>query len=121
MYWKDQKPKIETVREVLRYLRQHNLSPGVIFDANAGYILTGRHQNDAAFARILRLRQDQVIVVNRGTPADPVILNAARELQARIITNDRYRDWVDGYPEILVAGHLVRGGYQSGRLHLDLE
>lgn len=121
MYWKDETPKASTVREVLRYLRKRGYAPGVIFDANVGYLLTGKYQNDEALAKMLRLKAEEVIVVGSGTPADPVILNAARELGTRIVTNDRYRDWMEDYPEIRIPGHLVRGSYKTGKLRLDIE
>jgi hypothetical protein len=60
------------------------------------------------------------MVVPKGTPADPTILAAARDLGAPVLTNDRYRDWAEAHPEIRTPGHLIRGGYRDGGLHLDL-
>ena len=60
------------------------------------------------------------MVVSKGTPADPTILAAARDLGAQIVTNDRFRDWAEAHPEVTEAGHLVRGGYPSGKLWLSL-
>ena len=39
MHWKDGKPHVEAVREVVQYLKGQGYSPGVVFDANAGHIL----------------------------------------------------------------------------------
>lgn len=121
MYWKDETPRIETVREVVRHLADLGYVPGVMFDANAGYLLSGRYRHHRDFGRMLGIRADRVMVVPKGTPADPYILNAARKLGARIVTNDRYRDWAGNYPEIRKPRHLIRGGYRSGRLWLDLK
>jgi len=41
MHWKDNTPQIATLREVITHLRHLGFAPGVIFDANAGYPLTG--------------------------------------------------------------------------------
>jgi len=71
--------------------------------------------------RMLGIRADRVLVVPKGTPADPYILNAARKLGARIVTNDRYREWAKDYLEIRRPRHLIRGGYRSGKLWLDLK
>ena len=121
MYWKDGTPQIDAVRDVVRHLTVRGFTPGVIFDANAGHKLAGRYQHDGAMGQRLGLPQDRIIVVNKGTPADPTILAAAKDLNARIVTNDRYRDWAGDHPEIAIPGHLVRGSYVAGKLRLDLD
>jgi len=121
MHWKDGEPGIETVRDVVDHLRALGLAPCVMFDANAGYKMQGRFQNDVELGRLLALPVDRVRVVPRGTSADPWLLTAARDVGARIVTNDRFRDWADAHPEVAKPGHLVRGGYRKGALWLDLE
>jgi len=120
MHWKDGTADLGTLRAVLAHLRELGFSPGVMFDANAGYKLAGQYLHDGALGRQLGLPKDRVMVVPRGTPADPMILTAARDLNARIVTNDRYRDWIETYPEINNPGHLIRGGFRNGQLWLDL-
>lgn len=120
MHWNGNVPRIETLHEVLGQLARHGYTPGVVFDANAGYRLTGRHLGDRALARRLGLPKDRVMVVPQGTPADPTVLAAARDLGARIVSNDRYRDWAAGHPEIQEPGWIVRGDYRDGRLWMDL-
>lgn len=120
MHWKDGKPQVETVRGVVAYLKAQGFSPGVVFDANAGHLLFGKYLHHGAMGRQIGLAEDRVMVVNKGTPADPTILAAARDLGARIVTNDRYADWSATHPEVRETGHLVRGGYREGRLWLDL-
>lgn len=41
-----------------------------------------------------------------GTDADYFILSFARELDARVVSNDRYRDRASAFPE--VADRLIR-------------
>lgn len=60
------------------------------------------------------------MIVPRGEPADPTLLAAARDHGVRIVTNDKFRDWADSFPEIATAGTLIRGGYRGGQLWLDL-
>lgn len=120
MYWQDNTPKLETLRSVLRELVAKGYTPGAIFDANAGYLLTGKYENDRALARLLGLPIDRVVVVEKGTPADPLILRAARDLGAPILSNDRYRDWAGDHPEIETPGQLIKGGYKNGALWLGL-
>ena len=121
MHWNDGTPQVETVREVVRQLVKLGYTPGVVFDANAGHVLTGRYQHHRAMGKLLGLPEDRVMVVGKGTPADPTILAAARDAGVRIVTNDRYKDWAGDYPEVHTPGHLIRGGYRDGKLWLDLE
>lgn len=120
MYWEDGVPRIDTVRQVVNRLQADGFSPGVMFDANAGYLLIGQYMRDTDLGLALRLPMDRVMVVPKGTPADLYILNAARDLKARIVTNDRYRDWAGDYPEVANDGHLIKGGYRNGTLWLAL-
>ena len=121
MHWQDDTPRIEPLRDVLDRLARMGFTAGVVFDANAGYLLAGKYQHDHAFSRLLNLPEDRIMVVPKGTPADPVILTSARDLNARVVTNDRYRDWAQDYPEIARPGFLIRGGYRGGALWLELD
>ena len=120
MNWKDNMHRIETLREVIRHVEALGYTPGVVFDANAGYKISGKYQHDYSLARLVGLPQDQVFVVPKGNPADPFLLESARDLRARIVTNDRFRDWADQYPEAQTAGQLIKGHYDTGSLWLDL-
>ncbi|MBE1294688.1 MAG: hypothetical protein GJ678_00345 [Rhodobacteraceae bacterium] len=120
MHWKDGVPQLETVRKVLSCLQRNGYSPGVIFDANAGYLISGSYMHDGHLAKALGLPRDRVMVVPKGTPADPAILMAARDLGARIVSNDRYRDWEVDHPEISQPGYLIRGAFRGGQVSLDL-
>ena len=121
MYWRDGKPDIGTVRAVLDLAAARGMTPGVVFDANAGYLLFDKYVGDRAFAKILKLPRDRILVVPKGTPADPTILTAARDLGARVISNDRFRDWVEDFPELAEPSQLIRGGYRNGALWLDTD
>ncbi len=118
MHWRDETARIETVIEVVEELTARGFSPGVVFDANAGYKLDGRFLDELALARLLNLPADRVHVVPKGTPADPFILRAARGLGAPIVTNDRYREWAEAHAEIREPGFLIRGRYRDGILML---
>jgi Zc3h12a-like Ribonuclease NYN domain len=119
MHWKDGTPQISALREVVQHLTTLGYTPGVVFDANAGHLMTGKYQHHGAMSKLLGLPEDRVMVVNKGTPADPTILAAARDLDARIVTNDRYKDWADTHPEVREPGHLIRGEFRAGKLSLD--
>lgn len=119
LHWKDGTPQIAAVRQVVDLLTAQGFSPGVVFDANAGYKISDRYHDDREMAELLGLPEDRVLVVPRGTQADPVLLATARNLGAPIVTNDRYRDWAEAHPEVRNPGHLIQGGYKAGRIWLD--
>lgn len=119
LHWKDNIPQIATVRQVVDWLIDQGFAPGVVFDATVGYKIDDRYRDDAAMAAYLGLAVDRVLVVPKGTQADPVLLATARDLGAPIVTNDRFRDWAVAHPEVRTPGHLIRGGYQDGTLWLD--
>lgn len=121
MYWKDGEPRLDSVAEVLFQLSRMGFDPGVIFDANVGYLLTGKHKNAEAMSKLLSVPKASVMVAPRGTPADTMILQAARDLGARIVTNDRFRDWSEAFPEITKPGFLIQGRYQQGDIKLLTE
>jgi hypothetical protein len=119
LHWRDGQPDLAVVREVIGRLVAQGFVPGVMFDANVGYKIGTRYQDDAEIAHRLGLPAQRVIVVPKGVVADQYILQAAREMQARVVTNDRYRDWAEAHPEVLEPGWLIRGGYRDGKLWLE--
>ncbi len=120
MHWQDGTAQVKPLRDVIATLQERDFIPGVVFDANVGYKLEGQYLDAAALAQMLGLAPDQVMVVPKGEQADATILAAARDHAVRIVTNDRFRDWTDSFPEVSQSGTLVRGGYRDGALWLAL-
>jgi hypothetical protein len=119
MHWQDRTPSLDPVKAVVMQLAAQGHVPGVVFNANAGWKLMGRYLHDGEFARLLGVESRQVLVVPKGTQADPFLLQTAREFGARIVTNDRYRDWAEAHPEVLAPGFLIRGGMRDGTVWLQ--
>ncbi|MDP4893475.1 hypothetical protein [Cypionkella sp.] len=119
LFWRENTPQIATLIEVLRRLEARGFLPGVVFDANAGHLVTGKFQDEASFAALLDLPQDRVRVVDKSTPADPVVLETARKYGVQVVSNDRFRDWADRFPEVNDPKHIRRGGYDAEGLWLD--
>lgn len=90
----------------------------MVFDANAGWKLFGRYMDDGDLAHLMHLPREQVFVVPKETQADPFLLEAARDHRARIVTNDRYRDWAGTYPEVSEPEFLVRGHWHGAGVDL---
>lgn len=121
MHWQNSDPALPPLRQVVRQVKARGLVPCVVFDANAGYKLGKGYRHDADMARLLNLPEKQVLVVPKGTPADEHILAAARSMGARVVSNDRFRDWQANYPEVTRPGHVIRGGMREGKVWLDLK
>ncbi|WP_353309299.1 hypothetical protein [Shimia sp. NS0008-38b] len=119
MFWKENTPDIQTVQRLVDHLRNKGFKVGVIFDASAGHVLFQRYIDDDEFAKLLKLKTDECFVVPKGTIADAYILQAARDLDAGVVTNDRYRDWVDKFPEVRTPGFLIGGRVQNGAFALN--
>lgn len=118
LHWDGGTPKLETVMAVTQELEARGFTPGVMFDANVGYKIGSRYQDDRELARRLGVTEDRVLVVPKGSPADRSILQAARKLGAKVVTNDRYRDWAEEFPEVAEPGLLVWGGVKDGKVWL---
>lgn len=121
MHWMDGTPSITPLLDVLERLKKRGFTAGVMFDANAGYKLFNKHLHDQEFSKLLGVPEDRIMVVPSQTPADPYILTAARDYEARIVTNDRFRDWADEFPEVHRRGFLVRGKYKGRKLQMHLD
>lgn len=119
MHWQDGAPDLVPLTGVVSRLVAMGYVPGVVFDANAGWKLRGRYLHDGDLARLLGLETRQVLVVPKGTQADPYLLETARAFGARIVTNDRYRDWAGQHPEVLDRDFLIRGGVRNGQVWLQ--
>ncbi|VDC28058.1 NYN domain-containing protein [Pseudogemmobacter humi] len=120
MHWKDGKPRLETLAEVLRHVEARGYDAGIIFDANAGHLLAGRYMHDHHFRKALNLRGDRVMVVPKGQQADPFLLRYASANRAVIVSNDRFRDRIADHPDLAQPGRIIRGGWRDGALWLDL-
>ena len=78
----------------------------------------GKFLGERDLSRLLSLPRDQILVVPKGTQADPFLLETARDLKARIVTNDRYRDWTDRFPDVAQPSTLITGEMRDGRVWL---
>ncbi len=121
LYWREDTPLLHTVRIVLHQLKKDGYTPVIWFDANVGYLVEGRYLGPGPLAKALGLPARQVIVAHKGTPADTLVIEGVKKLRARIVTNDRFRDWVDDYPQVTDPALFVRGKMQGKALELRYE
>ena len=113
MHWGGE-PSLTVLRDVIASLEEQGQVPFVCFDANVGYKLFGAFTGSGAMAGRLGLPAEQVLVVDKGVTADDVILNLAREHGVQIVSNDRFRDWEDQFPQVKDPDRFRRGSWKGG-------
>ncbi|MCE8515477.1 hypothetical protein KBY31_02035 [Ruegeria pomeroyi] len=109
LYWRDETPSLHTVRQCVEGLVRNGWSPLLWFDANVGYLVGSQYMGPHELSRALRYPASHINVAPKGTPADPLLIEQAEELGARIVTNDRFRDWVETYPQVADPDLFLRG------------
>ena len=119
LYWDSETPDLSSVCHIVDILKEEGFTPLVWFDANVGYLVGGRYLGPGPLAKRLELNERHVIVAGKGTPADPLLLKAAERLGARVVTNDRFRDWEEDFPRIREEGVLVRGYIRGDTIGLE--
>ncbi|WP_406736303.1 NYN domain-containing protein [Thioclava sp. GXIMD4215] len=120
LHWRKNLPELTALQRVLARAKAAGYAPLVIFDANVGYKLSDHYMGPEELAPLLGLPPRRIQVVDSGLPADPEILRQATRLGAKIITNDRYRDWLDQFSHAKRKNVLIRGHFRGGRLVLSL-
>ena len=88
------KPKLSNLLKVRREMEERGQEAVIIVDASLKYDIDDQTQM-AALIESQHIRQ-----VPAGTDADYFIIQFAHELDALIVTNDRYKDYAEQYPWI---------------------
>lgn len=89
-----EKPRLANIVLVAEKVREEGFAPVIVVDAAL------RHQIDdrAGYERLVD--EGEVKQAPAGTDADYFILSFARELEAAVVSNDRFRDRIAKYPEV---------------------
>jgi hypothetical protein len=85
--------RLENIRIVSAKLTEEGYKPVVVVDAAL------RHQIDDATGYEQMVEDGRIRQAPAGTDADYFILSFARELDAAVVSNDRYRNRLDAFPE----------------------
>ena len=85
--------RLENIRIVSAKLTEEGYEPVVVVDAAL------RHQIDDAAGYEQMVEDGRIRQAPAGTDADYFILSFARELDAGVVSNDRYRNRLDAFPE----------------------
>ncbi|SHJ32310.1 Zc3h12a-like Ribonuclease NYN domain-containing protein [Shimia gijangensis] len=121
LFWDNQSPFLETVRAVLSRLSEAGYSPIVFFDANVGYLVGTCYFSPSELEKHLPVSKARIIVAEKGIPADPLVISKAKRLKARVVTNDRFRDWAGDYPEVQNETFFVRGRMNLGQVDFEIK
>jgi len=115
MHWAGGEASVQTLDSVLRALQGARYAPEVWLDANVGHKLFGRYAGPAALAAALPVPSAQIHVADKGTPADPGLIRSALRQGVPILTNDRFLDWRDDFPQLANEGRLIAGRWNGGK------
>ena len=88
------KPRLANLLKVKSEMEERGFDPVIIVDASLKYEIDDQSQMEAL------IESQHIRQVPAGTDADYFILEIANEHDARIVTNDRYRDYQSRYPWI---------------------
>jgi hypothetical protein len=88
------KAQLGNIRAVRDKLVEEGYEPVILADAAL------RHQIDDERAFELMVESGEIRQAPAGTDADFFILAFARELEATIVSNDRFKDRVEAFPEV---------------------
>ena len=87
-------PHVANLIAIREKLREEGLEPIIVADASL------RHQIDDQQRYEKMIDDGMVRQAPAGTDADYFILSFARELNASVVSNDRFRDRIKQFPEI---------------------
>jgi hypothetical protein len=104
-----QSARLANVKLVRDRLTEDGLTPILVADAAL------RHQIDDADGYEELVKAGEIQQAPAGTDADYFILSFARELDAAVLSNDRFKDRIASFPEVkdriirymIVAGEVV--------------
>ena len=88
------KPKLANLLRVRGELDGRGFEAVNIVDASLKYDIDDQSQLETL------IRSQQVRQVPAGTDADYFIIQLAEQFKARVVTNDRYKDYLEQYPWI---------------------
>jgi hypothetical protein len=101
--------RLANVKLVRDRLTEDGLTPILVADAAL------RHQIDDAEGYEVLVKDGEIHQAPAGTDADYFILSFARELDASVLSNDRFKERIGSFPEVrnriirymIVAGEVV--------------
>jgi hypothetical protein len=110
------KPKLSNLLRVRGELEERGFEAVILVDASLKYDIDDQTQLESL------IQSQQVRQVPAGTDADYFIIQLAEQFNARVVTNDRYKDYLEQHPWItdrrlpymIVKGEVVLYEEEAG-------
>lgn len=91
-HWANQESaSLDAVKAIILFLKRESATPIVVFDANIGFKVAGKHMDADDLVNALG-GDIEVELVHAGTIADRRIVEIAEQRKAVIVSNDLFRD-----------------------------
>jgi hypothetical protein len=87
-------PKLSNLLKVRSELEERGFEAVILVDASLKYDIDDQSQLETL------IQSQQVRQVPAGTDADYFIIQLSDQFNARVVTNDRYKDYLEQYPWI---------------------
>ena len=101
---------LRPVLAIAEELKRRGESYQVYFDASARHLLKSAAGELEQYEKLLADDPDHFQQVPAGTRADDfLLLIASQDSSARIMTQDRFKDYADRYPQVVRADRLLPG------------
>jgi hypothetical protein len=104
--------RLDYLAVLIARLEEEGLAPVVV--ADAGLV----HRIDDRGGYLRMVEQGRIRVAPPGEEADALILALAREHDAVVVSNDRFREWAERYPDEVrrrVGFRIRNGSAELGR------
>jgi hypothetical protein len=102
---------LENIKLIVAKLREEGYDPIIFADAAL------RHQIDDERGFERMVESGEIRQAPAGTDADYFILTFAREMQADVVSNDRFKDRIQAFPK--ARGHIIRYMIVNGEVVLE--
>lgn len=107
LFWRGGQAQASLPEMLVHALRARRFAPHLYFDHSIG-----RHMQQSQLDDLAQLAT--VIIARRGSQADGLMLDACAGGRIQIVSNDKFRNWRDAYPNLrkdwLVSGRIGKGG-----------
>jgi len=121
MYLRNPKPKLTNLLTIVLHVAQNASDFSCVFDANTRHQLAraGRFDDANAYVDLLDNFDSFFIEVTGGTRADDVILAEADARSAIVVSNDRFRPYVEQYQWLKERNRLLHANPFREHVHFN--
>ena len=103
-------PRLEAVLTVFADIIASGYDATCVFDATTRYKIADRQGGEyvEAYIRLLDRYGDFFVETTGGVPANAIVLSLAEMHNARIVSNDQYRDWQEDFDFLAEKNRIIK-------------